>query len=121
MTMPSVRRFLPAALGLACGASTIYVDNVAFGGEVSPIVVVIMLLAAATAGAAIWGPRGWPVAATSWASVPGAHLVKHALGIPDTLHPNTYLSILYLALFTLCVSAAGVACGAAIGKLRGRA
>jgi len=31
------------------------------------------------------------------------HFVKHVLGLPDTLHPNTYGSILMLAVFSLVV------------------
>ena len=38
-------------------------------------------------------------------------MTKHALGLPDTLHPNTYLSILYLAAFTLVVAIIGTGCG----------
>jgi hypothetical protein len=40
-----------------------------------------------------------------------AHVIKHVLGLPDTLHPNTYASILYLAAFTLVVATAGGGCG----------
>jgi len=36
-----------------------------------------------------------------------AHLVKHILGLPDTLHPNTYTSIMMLATFTLVILAIG--------------
>jgi hypothetical protein len=46
-----------------------------------------------------------------WASVPLAHVIKHVLGLPDTLHQNTYTSILYLAAFTLSVATLGAACG----------
>lgn len=116
--MTAASRVPPAAFGVLCAAAIVYVDNVAFGGEVSPIVVVAMLLASAAAGAYVWEARGWTVATITWLSVPGAHLAKHLLGMPDTLQPNTYLSILYLALFTLAVSSAGVAIGAAIGRRR---
>jgi hypothetical protein len=95
--------------GLAAGAATVWVDNFAFQGEVSPIVIVAMLLAATASAGAIWGRRGWVAAAAAWACVPLAHLVKHELGLPDTLQPNTYASILYLAAFTLVVSAIGSA------------
>ncbi|MCK7498355.1 MAG: hypothetical protein MZW92_52780 [Comamonadaceae bacterium] len=37
-----------------------------------------------------------------------AHVAKQVLGLPDTLHPATYLSILYLALFTLVVAASAL-------------
>jgi hypothetical protein len=116
--MRNAASLAPVAFAVLGSVAIVYVDNVAFGGEASPIVVVLLLLASAATGAAVWGPRGWTVATITWLSVPGAHLIKHLLGLPDTLHPNTYLSILYLALFTLAVSSAGVAIGAAIARRR---
>lgn len=109
----------PARLGvgLAAGAAIACVDNLAFKGEVSPIIIVAMLLAATAAAGAVWSGRGWATAAATWACVPLAHLVKHVLGLPDTLHPNTYMSILYLAGFTLVVAIAGTACGVLVGRL----
>jgi len=35
------------------------VDNYAFQGEVSPVVVVALLLGATTTAASLWGRRGW--------------------------------------------------------------
>ena len=104
-------------LGLAAGAAIVYVDNHAFEGEVSPIIIVAMLLAATATAGAIWGRRGWITAAAAWACVPLAHLVKHLLGLPDTLHPNTYTSILYLAAFTMVVATAGTGCGVLVRRL----
>jgi hypothetical protein len=46
-----------------------------------------------------------------------AHVVKHVLGLPDTLHPNTYVSILYLAAFTLVVATVGTGCGVLAHRL----
>jgi len=99
------------AVGLAGGAAMAYVDNFAFEGEVSPIVIVAMLLAATAAAGASWGRRGWLAAAAAWVCVPVAHVVKHVLGLPDTLHPNTYVSIMYLAAFTLVVAIIGTGSG----------
>jgi hypothetical protein len=45
------------AVGLAAGLAIAYVDNVAFEGEVSPIVTVAMLLATTTTAAGISGRR----------------------------------------------------------------
>jgi hypothetical protein len=103
----------PAQLGagLLAGAAIVCVDNFAFEGEVSPIIIVGLLLAATALAGATWGRRGGLTAAVTWACVPLAHLVKHALGWPDTLHPNTYTSILYLAVFTLVVATVGIGCG----------
>lgn len=107
-------------LGIACGAAIVYVDNFAFEGEVSPIVIVAMLLMATISAGAIWDWQGWVAAAVAWASVPLAHLVKHVLGLPDTLSPNTYASILLLATFTLAVATVGTALGVLISKLKTR-
>jgi hypothetical protein len=97
--------------GLAAGAAIAGVDNFASQGEVSPIVIVSMLLAATVTAGVVWGRRGWVAAAAAGACVPSAHLIKHVLGLPDTLQPNTYASILMLAAFTLVVAIAGTGCG----------
>jgi hypothetical protein len=54
---------------------------------------------------------------TAWACVPLAHVVKHVLGLPDTLQPNTYKSILMLAAFTFVVAALGTGGGLLIRRL----
>ena len=103
--------------GLAAGAAIVYVDNYAFEGEVSPIVVVAILLAASATAGAAWGRGGWVAAAVTWACVPLAHVFKRVQDMPDTLHPNTYMSILYLAAFTLVIATAGTACGLLVRRL----
>jgi hypothetical protein len=103
--------------GLAAGAAIAYVDNYAFDGEVSPIIVVAMLVAATAAAGAIWGWHGWVAAAAAWACVPLAHVAKHVLGLPDTMHPNTYASILQLAALSLVVATAGTGCGVLVRRL----
>jgi hypothetical protein len=99
------------SIGLAAGLAIVFLDNVAFGGEVSPIVVVVMLLLATGTAAGVWGRRGWIAAAAMWICLPLAHAVKHLLDLPDTLHPNTWASILKLAVFTVVVAAAGTGLG----------
>jgi len=47
--------------------------------------------------------------------VPAAHLAKHVLGLPDTLHPNTYRSIAMLTAFCLVVSLVAAYLGALAG------
>jgi len=103
----------PARLGfgLAAGAAIAFVDNAAFGGEVSSIVIVVMLLAATTATAALWGSHGWIAATATWMCLPLAHLVKHVAGLPDTLHPSAYASILLHAAFTFVIAAFGTGIG----------
>jgi len=104
-------------VGLVAGAAIVYVDNCAFEGEVSPIIIVALLLAATAMAGAMWGRSGWIAAAVTWACVPLAHVVKHILELPDTLHPNTYTSILYLAAFTLVVATGGTGCGVLVRGL----
>jgi hypothetical protein len=93
------------------GAVISAVDNVISNGEVSPIVIVAMLFAAAAAAGLFWGRRGWLVAFAVWAWIPAAHLAKRLLGLPDTLHPNTYASIVMLAAFSFVIATVGIACG----------
>src|SRR5262245_2575807 len=104
------------SVGLAAGFAIAYVDNFAFEGEVSPIVIVGMLLAAAATAGGIWGRKSWLTAVTAWMCVPLVHLVKHVLGLPDTLHPNTYTSILMLAGFTFIVTTIGTGAGILIHR-----
>jgi len=106
-----------AAVGFAIGVAIAAVDNFAFGGEVSPIVIFAMLLAATAIAGALWGGRGWMAAAAMWVCVPAAHIAKHVLGLPDTLHPNSYASILMLAAVTLVVASIGTGVGVSIRRL----
>jgi hypothetical protein len=108
------------SLGFVAGAMIAAVDNILFEGEVSPIVIVVMLLAATFIAGVLWGWRGWVAAVATWAWVPTAHLAKRFLGLPDTLHPNTYASILMLATFTLVVATAGTLCGLIVHQFTAR-
>ncbi len=104
-------------VGLIAGAVIVFIDNFAFQGEVSPIVIVIMLLVSTITVGAIWKWHAWITAVTLWICVPMAHVVKHLLGLPDTLHPNTYTSILMLAVFTFVISAIGFLFGTLINRI----
>ena len=108
------------AVGLGAGLAIAAVDNIAFGGEVSPIVIVVLLIVATATFGGIWGREGWITAVATWLCVPLAHVVKHLLGLPDTLHPNTYTSILMLAAFTLLVATLGTGAGILVHKRRMR-
>jgi hypothetical protein len=105
------------AIGLMAGLTIGYVDNCTFYGEVSPIIIVGLLLAATTIAGGVCGRSGWIAAAATWACLPLAHLFKHVLGLPDTLHPNTYTSIVYLAAFTLVIATSGMGCGVLVRRL----
>ena len=95
-------------VGLVAGAAIVYVDNWAFEGEVSPIIIIALLVLATAGAGAMWGVSAWRATAVTWACIPLAHVVKHVLGLPDTLHPNTYTSILLLAAFTFAVALFGI-------------
>ena len=105
------------AVGVIVGAGIAAVDNFAFGGEVSPIVIVGMLLIVAGAAGMIWGVRAAVAVVIIWAWLPMAHVVKHLFGLPDTLHPNTYASILKLAVFSFVVTAIGFGLGLLLRRL----
>ena len=93
------------------------IDNFAAGGEVSPIVIVPLLLMGAALVGATWGQKAAAAAAVFWLPLPGAHVAKHILRLPDTIHPNTYASIGMLALFSLVVCAIGFAIGLGLRKI----
>jgi hypothetical protein len=104
-------QYILILIGLAAGVLIAAVDNFAFQGEVSPIVIVGMLLVLTATSGIIWDWNGWFVAAAAWICIPLAHLIKHLLDLPDTLNPNTYTSILMLAVFTFIVSTIGIVSG----------
>ena len=108
-----------AGIGVIVGAGISAVDNFAFGGEVSPIVIAAMLLVFSVAAGTGWGRRAVLAAAIVWIWLPMAHVVKHLMGLPDTIHPNTYASILKLGAFTLVVTAIGLGLGVTFRRLLG--
>jgi hypothetical protein len=116
-TMPPEEKSTTATsacgLALLAGGLISAVDNLAFGGEVSPIMIVILLLAA-SAAFAFFLRHAWATALAVWIFTPLVHVAKHLAGIPDTIQPNTYASIAVLAIFTLIVSLAGAGIGAAL-------
>jgi len=101
---------LAAVAGMAISA----VDNFAFGGEISPIAVVALLLLATACVGLGWSKWRWAAVAAVWVWLPSAHVFKHLLNLPDTLHPNTYPSIAMLAGFSLFVSLIGLGVGALV-------
>ncbi|MBI5463461.1 MAG: hypothetical protein HY966_00730 [Ignavibacteriales bacterium] len=119
MSSTDIKRsvLLLLSVGFFAGVVIAAVDNFAFEGEVSPIVIVGMLFAATASFGAIWSWRGGLATVAAWACVPLAHVAKHVLGLPDTLQPNTYTSILLLAIFTFVVAAIGTGGGVLLRKL----
>lgn len=86
------------------------------GVDVELRVAAMLFVMTAIAGL-IWDRRGWVVSGAEWACLPVAHLIKHILDLPDTLHPNTYASIAMLAAFTFVVAAIGTGCGVLLRRL----
>lgn len=103
-------------IGIVAGVTISIIDNYAFEGEVSPIVIVLLLLAASGFAGLLYSWRGWFSVFVMWMFVPAAHLIKYVLGLPDTLHPNTLNSILKLAIFTLVVVTIGISGGVLLRK-----
>ncbi len=112
--------WLRAGTAALVGCGIAAVDSFAAGGEVSPIVMVAMLVVSCAAAGVVWGVRARLVAVMIWVWLPMAHVLKHALGLPDTIYPNTYSSIAKLGLFTFVVSAIGLGFGLALRRLFGR-
>ncbi|MGB0044930.1 MAG: hypothetical protein WBP91_17285 [Terriglobales bacterium] len=106
-----------AVIGVIVGAGIAAVDNFAFGGEISPIVIVGMLLVFSAAAEMIWGVRAALATAMVWVWLPMAHVLKHMMHLPDTIHPNTYASILKLAAFSFAVTAIGLGFGLGFRRL----
>lgn len=113
---PFSSRQIRVFVGLIVGAIIAAVDNFLFGGEVSPMVIVGLLLVAALTLGGLWKWSALLPVTLMWLWLPMAHLVKKVLGLPDTLHPNTYSSILLLSVFTLVISAIGFLMGGLASK-----
>ena len=107
-------------VGAFFGIIVVIIDNFAFEGEVSPIIVVASLLMCNSIVGRLWGWRGWNASVIVWICVPMAHIIKHLFGLPDTLHPNTYDSILKLAAFTFVVSLIGTGFGVFLRRVTQR-
>ncbi|MEO8467938.1 MAG: phosphotransferase [Gammaproteobacteria bacterium] len=97
-------------LVVVVGAAIADLDNDALA-EIGPIVGPLSLLLATMTVVAISGLRGSAVAAVVWAFLPLTHMVKHVVGLPDTLQPDTYASISHLAAVSLGIAITGGALG----------
>jgi hypothetical protein len=104
------------AVGLAAGVAVAAVDQLALRGQVSPVVVVALLLGATGVAGIMGGWRGWPAVLGTGVCVPGFHVVTHVFGLPGTLQPDTWASIGTQAAFTLAVCGLGF-CGGALIRL----
>lgn len=100
--------------GLAAGVTVAAIET-AGGGAVRPVAVVALVIAAAFGVGLRWGWAGWLGALAVALPVPGLHLGKHVLGLPDTIQPNTYDALVMMTLFHVALAGAGLAAGAVLG------
>ena len=110
--------FLRIAVGFIAGVILVIVDNIIFEGEVSPIVIVVILIGITSVFGTAWGWRGLQASSVTWICIPLMHLIKHLSGLPDTLHPNTYTSIAMLAAVTCVIAVMGTLFGVLANRIR---
>jgi hypothetical protein len=92
------------------------VDNYAFGGEITPMVVILLLLLSTSGMSVIVNAKAYLISIIIWFFLPAVHLIKHIFGLSDTIEPNTYQSILLLALVTFLICQIGFLVGRGIRK-----
>ncbi|MFN7977531.1 MAG: hypothetical protein U0P30_05300 [Vicinamibacterales bacterium] len=101
-------------VGLVSGLAISAVDLYAAGGHVPPVMIVVLQIVASGTVGGLWGWAAWPGAIAVAAPLPAVHTIRHALGWPDTISPNTWDSIVMMGLFALAVAGAGFAAGAVL-------
>lgn len=100
------------AVGLAAGIVVSAVELYAVGGHLPPVVIVALQIVVAAALGVVWGWTAWPGTLAAALPLPAVHALRHALGWPDTISPNTWDAITMMTLFALAVGGAGLAAGA---------
>jgi hypothetical protein len=91
-------------------------DNCAFGGEISPVIVIMLLFLFCAGMAFIVNTYAYLISIIIWIFLPLVHFINHLLGFTDSIQPNTYQSIFLLALVTFAVSQIGFVVGRIIRK-----
>lgn len=104
----------PAAIIL--GLVIAYVDLFADRGEISPAVVLFLLLIAG----AIHRKFSLLLAVLTAVSLPAVHLALHVAGRKTTLQPDTVTSILMIGAVSACAATIGVLIGAAARRTAAR-
>jgi hypothetical protein len=112
-----MKKYIIYTVSAAAGITICLIDNYAMNGEISPIVIVLLLFSFVAALSAFNRNNVWLGTLLVWVWLPASHLVKHLFDLPDSIHPNTYHSILLLALFTLTVSVIGLLAGTGIRRV----
>lgn len=103
----------PVVTGVAAGVAVAAIETWG-GGAVRPVVLVALLMAASLGLGLRWGWAGWPGALGAALPVPGLHVAKHVLGLPDFIQPDTYDALVMMALFDVALCGAGLAAGAVL-------
>jgi hypothetical protein len=102
-----------SGLGILVGV----IDQVApFGDDSSKLTILLWLLASGSLGFVMpRRPWQWGTLVGPWLTL--IHLLVHALGLPDSIHPNTYAAILLLFPVSLAVCFVGAHGGALARRL----
>ena len=103
-------------LGLAIACGDLFADR----GEISPAVVLFLLLIAGAIVGAIHGRFSLVLAVLTAISLPGIHLALHLAGRKTTLQPDTVTSILMVGVVAVCAATIGVLIGAAARRTAAR-
>ena len=99
------------AFSIVLSGTIAYLDAVFKSDDAPMVILALWILAGGALG--IMGPfKPWRWAVVVALGVPAIHLIRHALGLPDNIHPNTYVSILLVGVVGLCAVLAGAYGGA---------
>jgi hydrogenase/urease accessory protein HupE len=85
--------------------------HIPFGDDTEKVTVLLWLVSSGVLG--LLQPRQpwrWALLIGPWVAI--VHGVRHALGIPDTMNPNTYATALILVPVSCVVCLIGAYCGA---------
>ncbi len=107
-------------VAIILGLCIVLVDLFADGGEISPAVVLLLLLIAGAIVGAIHSRLSLWLALLISISLPAVRLILHLLGYKTTLQPDTVASILMVGAVALCVASIGVLIGAVARRAAAR-
>ncbi len=105
---------------IVLGLIIVCVDLFADRGEISPAVVLALLLGAGAIVGAIHKRFSVLLAVLTAVSLPGIHLALHLAGRKTTLQPDTVTSILMVGVVAVCAATIGVLIGAAARRTAAR-
>ncbi len=103
-------------IAVVLGVVITCVDLFADKGEISPVVVLLLLLIAGGIVGAIHSHFSLALAVLTAICLPATHLTLHFMGHKTTLQPDTVPSILMVGVVSLCAAALGVRLGAGVRR-----